>query len=317
MILEGRRVDPDVARTLAQFTDFNTDLAGRRAALADLILRHPLAPEDGTYSRRDLQLPGHGAEPDVDGRLYTPADAQSPCPAILFIHGGGFTLGNVDLDDAWCVRLCRELKCTVLSINYRLAPENPYPAALEDCYSALVWLDAERANKGTIDNIAVMGMSAGGGLAAALALLARDRQGPQLSFQCLICPEIDDRFQNQSSAYEFAGFSVFSRSQKTFSWNSYLPKDGGEVPIYAAPARAGDLTNLPSAYILVAELDPLRDEGLDYAVRLIRSGVSVELHHVPGVPHGWERVAPDASVTQRCEAERIAVMRSAFARAST
>jgi acetyl esterase len=216
--------------------------------------------------------------------------------------------------DANNLRLARELGVPVVTVDYRLAPEHPYPAGLEDCYAGLVWV-AKNADALGIDpdRIAIHGESAGGGLCAALALLARDRGGPSIAFQYLGVPELDDRLDTPSMR-AFTDTPIWNRPNAIFSWDSYLgagKRGGADVPIYAAPARATDLTGLPPAYVSVMEFDPLRDEGIAYAQALMHAGVSVELHAFPGTFHGSSLVE-QAAVSRREADEALTVLRRAL-----
>ena len=197
-------------------------------------------------------------------------------------------LGSVDLEHQVCVDLARDLGVVVASVDYRLAPEHPYPAGLEDCYAALRLLSGLPG----VDpaRVAVHGQSAGGCLAAGVALLARDRGGPALCFQSLDVPVIDDRLET-TSMRSAGPWPMWSPSQAATSWRLYL--DGRPADQYAAPGRAEDLSGLPPAYVVTCELDPLRDEGIDYATRLMTAGVPVELHCWPGTFHGVQ-IVPDA-----------------------
>jgi acetyl esterase/lipase len=194
----------------------------------------------------------------------------------------------------------------VVSVDYRLAPENPYPAGLEDCYAALQWTAAKASELGVDPaRIAIGGSSAGGGLTAALALLARDRGGPAVKFQFLDIPELDDRLDTPSMT-RFVDTPIWNQPNAVRSWRYYL--GGQPADQYAAPARAEDLTGLPPAYVAVCEFDPLRDEGLTYAHRLIQAGVPTELHHFPGTFHGSSMVQT-AAVSKRMAAEGIDAIR--------
>ena len=236
----------------------------------------------------DRQVPGPDGAPDVSIRIYRPKQAaQGPLPGVLEIHGGGFMFGSIDMMDPWCQRVSAEVGAVVVSVEYRLAPEHPFPAGVEDCYAALTWTAREAAALG-IDpkRIAVAGQSAGGGLAAATALLARDRGGPELCFQLLEIPELDDRLETPSMT-AFTDTPLWNRPNAIWSWRHYLgPDHEGEVSPYAAPSRAEDLSNLPPAYVSTMEFDPLRDEGILYALRMLQAGVSVELHSYAGTFHG-------------------------------
>jgi acetyl esterase len=239
-----------------------------------------------------------------------PKSRAAAVPAILYIHGGGFYAGSIDTEHSGASALARQLNVVVVSVDYRLAPENPFPAGLEDCYAALVWLHEHAGDFGVdADRIAINGGSAGGGLAAGLALLARDRGGPAICFQYLGIPELDDRLDTPSMQ-RFHDTPMWSRGAAEKSWEWYLGDAHGTVDIspYAAPARATDVAGLPPAYISTMEFDPLRDEGIHYALKLLAAGVSVELHSFPGTFHG-SGIVVTAAVNQREAAERMTVWR--------
>ncbi|GAB3247404.1 alpha/beta hydrolase [Nocardioides dilutus] len=299
-------LDPDLVGMVRLLPDLGTsldDLDGARAVLA--AMAPPASSVDTTgLEVRDLRLDELGSPASV--RVYRPADAEGPLPGLLFLHGGGFVLGSVDLEHQVCVDLARDLGVVVASVDYRLAPEHPYPAGLEDCYAALRLL----AGLPGVDpaRVAVHGQSAGGCLSAALALLTRDRGGPALCFQSLDVPVIDDRLET-ASMRSAGPWLMWSPSQAAASWRLYLA--GRPADQYAAPGRAEDLSGLPPAYVVTCELDPLRDEGIDYATRLMAAGVPVELHCWPGVFHGVQ-VVPDAAIVKRMNAERLAVLGKAL-----
>lgn len=244
-------------------------------------------------------IPGGGEAPDIPVVVFTPAEKKkTPGPGILFIHGGGYVCGSAR--DFGCLQIAEETGCPVYSVDYRLAPENPYPAGLEDCYTALKWMH-ENAGELGLDRsrIAVVGGSAGGGLAAALTLLARDRKDPPICFQMLIYPMLDDRCDTPSSI-EMTDSRIWNRTSTLNCWRLYLSsiKDG-EVPQYAAPARVTDPSGLPPLYALVGELEPFRDEVIEYASKLVRAGVPTELHLYPGCFHACERIAPNAKISRQ------------------
>jgi acetyl esterase len=261
----------------------------------------------------DRLIPGPEGAPEVTVRVYRPTAATAPVPAILYIHGGGFFVGSIDTEHMGSTALARELGVAVVSVDYRLAPEHPFPAGIEDCYAALVWVHDHAAELG-IDTarIALNGGSAGGGLAAGLALLARDRGGPNLCFQYLGIPELDDRLDTPSMR-RFHDTPMWARPAAEKSWEWYLgdAHDTDDVSPYAAPARAVDVAGLPPAYISTMEYDPLRDEGIFYALKLLEAGVSVELHSFPGTFHG-SAIVSTAAVTRREGIERMAVWRRAL-----
>ena len=237
-------------------------------------------------------------------RVYEPTTTTFLTAGVVFFHGGAFVMGDLASEHARCLRYSADGNCVVVSVEYRLAPEHPFPAGLEDCYCALEWT-AENAAALRIDpsRIAVGGISAGGALAAATALLARDRKGPQLALQLLICPVIDDRMLTDSMG-RFADTPVWDSTNNAAMWTQY---GGGTVPSskYASPGREQDFTNLPMACIVTAGHDPLRDEGIEYAQALMRAGVPVELHQIAGAFHGFDQVVPDAEISKRALDEQV------------
>jgi len=237
-------------------------------------------------------------DPRVVVRVHRPRGVSGPLPAIVQIHGGGYVLGSYEMDDARFDRWCHELGVIGVSVEYRLAPETPWPGPLEDCYAALVWTHARAAELG-IDpaRIGVGGVSAGGGLAAALALLARDRGEVPVAFQVLECPMIDDRRVTVSSRLD--GLLVWSRESNAYGWRAYLGDlFGTDVHHTAAPARADDLTGLPPALVIVGGADGFRDEDITYALRLSQAGVPTVLYVIPGAPHGVQMFAGTAPAMQ-------------------
>lgn len=220
-------------------------------------------------------------------------------PVIYFIHGGGMIMGNrrtgIEVPLAWA----SAFGAVVVSVEYRLAPEFPDPTPVEDCYAGLVWLYDHAAQlRVDRERILIAGTSAGGGLAAGVALLARDRQGPSLCGQVLMCPMLDDRNETHSS-FEFVGEGLWDRTSNETGWNALLGDRRGstEVSFYAAPSRAEDLSHLPTAYIDAGSAELFRDEVVDYALRLWRAGTQVELHVWPGGFHTFDEVAPQAALS--------------------
>jgi acetyl esterase/lipase len=241
-------------------------------------------------------------------RTYEPEGRVAGSAAIFWIHGGGMVIGTIDGDDFMCKTWARDFECIVASVDYRLAPEHQYPAHIDDCYTGLQWfhtrLDDYRVDR---SRLVIGGASAGGGLAAGTALLARDRGEVPLCFQYLVYPMIDDR-DATASTHEITTTRAWNRHSNQIGWRSYLGDrvGGGDVPLYAAPARAtvDDLRGLPPAYIDVGELDPFRDEDIAYASRLLAAGVPCELHVTPGAFHGSEMAVPDAPSSRRIRAYR-------------
>jgi acetyl esterase len=295
--------DPEIAAAIPLLPNGDpTDYIGTRNMQKGFLGSQPVYEPPVPIDVRDVTAPGPPGAPDVAVRVYTPRGAGRPLPAVVYIHGGGFTVGSVKMFDTVTTRIAAEVGAVVVSVEYRLAPEHPCPAAIEDCYAALVWTADNAAELG-IDpsRIAVCGGSAGGGPAAALALLSRDRGGPPLCFQFLGIPELDDRLDTPSMR-DYVDTPLFNRPAAEFSWDCYLGGPGirgtDTVSPYAASARAQDLSDLPPAYVTTAQFDPLRDEGIDYAQRLAHANVATELVLYPGTFHGSTLVA-NAAVSQR------------------
>jgi acetyl esterase/lipase len=225
--------------------------------------------------------------PQVTVRVHRPKGAKGALPCVYSIHGGGYIIGSNDMDDVKFDVWCPRFNVVGVSVEYRLAPETPYPGPLEDCYVGLKWTHEHAAELGIDpDKIGITGVSAGGGLCAGLALLARDRGEVPVQFQLLDCPMLDDRQETASSQLE--GLIVWSKASNAFGWRSYLGDLYGsaDVPAYAAAARATNLAGLPEAYVCVGGADGFRDEDITYAMRLYGAGVPAELHVYPGAPHG-------------------------------
>ncbi|MFI6474908.1 alpha/beta hydrolase [Streptomyces sp. NPDC050516] len=299
------KLDPELEAFISLFPRADlTDPVKERVNFAALAASVP-APDTSNLDVEDLMVP---ADPQVPVRIYRPRRAQG---TLIWLHGGGFVMGDVETEHPWAARIAEASGAVVISVGYRLAPENPFPAAPDDAYAVLTWAAGHAAELGIDpDRIAVGGHSAGGGLAAAIALRARDEQGPRIHFQLLNQPGLDDR-QQTWSAREFTDTPWMTRDKITASWHHYL----GSTPAspYAAPARATDLSGLPPAYIATAEYCPNRDEDIAYALRLLQSGVSVELHQWAGTFHGSQALLP-AEVSQRQIAELGAVLCRALAK---
>ena len=281
-------------------------------ALCDQLLAS-MAPNDRVI-KRDRMIPGPQGGPDVRVRIYRPADQTAPLPGLCWMHGGGMTMGKPELCERLVSSFVERVGCVAVSVDYRLAPEHPHPAPVGDCYAALSWI-AQHADELGIDvgRLAIGGESAGGGLAAATALMARDKNGPALIFQLLIYPMLDDRNATRSS-HEITDVGVWDRQDNIDGWAALLGNQAQRhgVSPYAAPARSEDLSSLPPAYIDVGELDVFRDEDVQYAMRLRHAGIPAELHVYPGVFHGWEVVVPKAGVTKRAVAQRREALRRAL-----
>jgi acetyl esterase/lipase len=272
---------PDIAEGL-KAVPFSTISAETLPKMRSFVFPGP--PLSGEVERSDVVV---STDPHVTVRVHRPKGVDGPLPCLYSVHGGGYVLGSVDMDDARFDKWCRLYPCVGVSVEYRLAPETPYPGPLEDCYTGLHWTYENAASLGIDrDRLGIGGVSAGGGLAAALALLARDRGEIPLSFQMLECPMLDDRQTTASSQLD--ELAIWSRESNTFGWRSYLGdlSGGDDIPYTAAPARADDLTGLPPAFVAVGTVDGFRDEDIAYATRLNQAGVPTELHVYPGLPHG-------------------------------
>ncbi|MFJ8467327.1 alpha/beta hydrolase [Streptomyces swartbergensis] len=263
----------------------------------------------GTFEVEDRQVPGPQGEPDISlliCRPTAPASAGAR-PVIYHVHGGGMVIGNnrvgVDVPLAWA----QALDAVVVSVEYRLAPEHLYPAPIEDVYAGLLWTADHAAELGADPKrIVIAGASAGGGLCAALALLTRDRKGPQPVGQVLMCPMLDDR-NDTPSTYQMAGLGVWDRTANETGWTALLGsrRGGPNVPAYAAPARAEDLTGLSPAFLDVGSAETFRDEVVAYASRIWQAGGVAELHVWPGGFHGFDGFAPQAALSQSARAAHV------------
>ena len=274
------------ARTLAAVRK-NRMLANEAVALSDAV------------TRSDVVVPGPAGASDVRLRVHRQVGADGGLPCVYWIHGGGYVLGSPEQDDLRFDRWCQRFEMVGVAVQYRLAPEHPYPAAINDCYAGLSWLKRHGDELGVdTSRIGIGGPSGGGGLAAALGLVVRDRAEFEIDFQLLIYPMIDDTQTTASSQWDVP---VWAPESNEFGWTSYLGDLYGAdvVPAHAAPSRATDLSGLPSTFVMAGTLDGFVDEDIDYATRLNHAGVPVELHLYPGAPHGFEGFAPDAAVSRQ------------------
>jgi acetyl esterase/lipase len=304
------RVAPELKEILTVFPPLNLPEGLEAARQAPAIPIEKL--ESVNISTRTI--PG-GDSQEMKIKIYEPVSRNAgKLPALLFIHGGGYVLGDVDGSDGDCQLFAEEAQCIVVSVEYRLAPEHPYPAPLEDCYAALVWMtNAAEELKIDVSRVAVAGQSAGGGLTAALSLLARDRKGPAISFQMPLYPMIDDRNVTPSS-YEITDErAIWNRGNNLAGWRMYLGEHAnGEISPYAAPARAKNLSNLPPTFTCVGQLDPFRDETIEYVAKLAQAGVAVEFHLYPGAYHGFELLNPTSEIGKQARNEYVQALKKAF-----
>lgn len=318
------KLDPELDRSLDRVPNRGADARlhdlGIIHLLRDTLAMHEIMgitlPVDArvtTENRRFLGADGN----ELMARVYraaAPVDGAEPATAaagLVYFHGGGYLLGDVYTEEDRCLELCAPGGITIVSLAYRLAPDAPHPAPSEDGYAGLCWV-AENASELGIDaaRLAVGGSSAGGGLAAAVSLMARDRGEPPLAFQLLVYPMLDDRLETPSMNAASDDHPLFTRAAAADAWGYFL--DGHPADSYAAPARASDLTGLPPAYVSVAEHDPLRDEGIDYAQRLIQAGVPTELHLYPGTFHGFDIVGSRTDIGRRALGEQRAALEAAL-----
>ncbi len=298
-------VDPELAPMLELFPTTELDeasLAEARARRFEL----PIDPDaDKAVSVEQRKIKGPDGEIDVF--CLRPVAAAGPLACILHVHGGGYVMGSAETMAPLRKPLVQALGCSLVSVEYRLAPETRAPGAVEDCYAALAWLKAEPGAAG-IDpaRIGVMGESAGGGLAAALALLARDRGEHLLTFQHLIYPMLDDRTSVDADPDPFAGEFIWPHVNNLFGWGALLGTAPGaeDVSHYASPARAESVAGLPPTFISTGALDLFVHEDIDYARRLIREGVPTELHVYPGAFHAFDFV-PGADVATRARRDSL------------
>jgi len=283
----------------------------RRALLAAVLAASAEGmPANNNVVTADHDIPGPAGAPDTRVRVYRPAEVEGVLPGIVYIHGGGMSTGTIDGEDAIAAMYCEQLQCVVVSLEYRLTPENPYPAQIEDCYAGLTWADQEADEIGLDrDRIAVYGGSAGGNLAIAMALLARDRGTPKVSFCMALYPMVDDT-NTFPSTNEVTDIGVWDRGTSVEAWQWYL---GGQAADgYAAPLRNPDLSGFPPTYLDVGEVDLVRDETIAFASRLLHAGVPVELHVSPGSYHASEIFSPGVELSDRIWALRMGALSRAF-----
>jgi acetyl esterase/lipase len=301
------RFDPELAAALTVLTEhlpaaFTPDVIPllRQPGAVPAAASDEALSGSGAFEVTERQVPGPQGAPDISLLICLPTGVAGPTAAIYHIHGGGMIMGDSRLGVPEILEWAQELRAAVISVEYRLAPETPHPGPVEDCYAGLTWT-ADHAGELGIDpdRIVVAGGSAGGGLAAAVALLARDRGGPALIAQLLMCPMLDDR-NDTPSAWQMAGLGIWDRAANDFGWTALLgaARGGPDVSPYAAPARAADMSGLPPAFIDVGSAETFRDEAVTYASRIWQAGGAAELHVWPGGFHGFSGLAPQAALSR-------------------
>jgi acetyl esterase/lipase len=314
--------DPELAAALtvlAEYvpTAFTLDLIAqmRQSGTAALAVPDEELSRGGAFEITERQVPGPEGAPEISLLICRPAGVAGPTAAIYNIHGGGMVIGDSRTGLPQVLECAEELRAAVISVEYRLAPDTPHPGPVEDCYAGLAWTAGHAGELGIDpDRIVVAGGSAGGGLAAAVALLARDRGGPALAAQLLMCPMLDDR-NDTPSAWQMAGLGIWDRTANEVGWTALLgaARGGPDVSPYAAPARAADLSGLPPAFIDVGSAETFRDEAVTYASRIWLAGGVAELHVWPGGFHGFTGLAPQAAVSRDAAAAQLNWLRRVLA----
>lgn len=307
-VLDAMAADPQPALSRESIPQTRDGAATMFPSAAEVI-------GDLLIDSHDRVIPGPAGAPDLEVTVLTPRghDATKPALPVLYnIHGGGMIVGHRSWETGRLVQLVDELGVIAVNVEYRLAPEDPYPAGVEDCYAGLVWLAAHAHELGADpDRIVVMGGSAGGGFAAAVSLIARDRGGPALAGQLLLCPMIDNTNTTVSSR-QYAGLGTWTRETNLLAWECVLGEElafSADAPAYAAPTRATDLSRLPHAYIEVGAAEPFRDEDVEYASRIWAVGGSAELHVWSGGFHGFDMYAPASELTRAALDARFSWLR--------
>ena len=295
--------DPEVRAVIEAAPSLGTVTADNIHKIrATRMLQNEAVELSDEVTRTDVMVPGPDGS-EIRLRVHRRVGLEGPMPCIYWIHGGGFVLGSPEQDDQRFDRWCQRFDVVGVAVQYRLAPEDPYPAGLEDCYAGLKWV-VEHGDEIGVDGsrVGFGGPSGGGGLAAALGLLVRDRAEFEVNYQMLIYPMIDDTQTTVSANWDVP---IWDMGSNEFGWRSYLGDLYGavDIPSYAAAARATDLSGLPPTYVMTGTLDAFCDEDITYAQRLNQAGVDVELHVYPGAPHGFDGFAPGTRVARQARAD--------------
>ncbi|WP_436936304.1 alpha/beta hydrolase [Halovenus marina] len=317
-------LDPELATALEEIPDHYLpknlfdfdDIPGTRKRVTEIyeaVFDEP--PESKRVESEEVTIPGPTENQTIRLRIHRPVDSTGPLPCVYWLHGGGMVVGGVQKEDATAHRLVENLNCVVVVVEYRLVPEHPYPAPVNDCYTGLKWL-GNNAEELSVDDtrIAIAGSSAGGGLAAAVALRVRDEGGPDTCLQMLLSPMLDDRNTTESSK-QVTDIGMWDREMNIRAWEAYLGDQRGEdnIPPYAAPGRVEDLSGLPPAFLDIGTHDVFRDETAAYAGRLAKDGVQTEYHLWPGACHGYTTFVPDAQLSEETWTVRMNALQRAFA----
>jgi acetyl esterase/lipase len=303
------RIHPELQRAARRAPAFT--FSNKNLWLVRLLMPLMPRPRNPEVLVENIHIPGQHDRTRIRLRVYKPKSVAPPTPVLVWLHGGGYVMGRPELDDVCCAEHVRESGITVVSVDYRCAPKHPFPAGLEDSYSALKWVASHSQELGVdAKRIAIGGESAGGGLAASLVQLAHDRQEVKPVFQLLVYPMLDDRTVLRTDVDDSSSVTWNQKSNR-FGWESYLGgKCGaGDVPEYAAPARREDLSGLPQAWIGVGTVDLFHDEDMAYAQRLKGCGVECEICAVPGAFHGFDIFAPQAPIVRDFRKSQISALK--------
>lgn len=304
------RIDPASRAALEQFLAAlpgglqALPIPQRRETMAALLAQALGAtPSPDGVRTEERTVPGPDGAPEIRLRIYHPTAVEGTKPGVYYIHGGGMIVGDLEAGDLECKTLCAQLGAVVVNVEYRLAPEHPHPAPVEDCHAGLKWFASQADALGVnADRIAIYGPSAGGGLAIATTLLNLDRKGPKIRFVMALYPMLDDRNVTPSS-HQITSVGVWDRAANIEAWEAYL--GGAQADHYAAPARREDVAGFPPTFIDVGTEDAFRDEDIAFASKLLAAGVPTELHVFPGAFHGSELLATTAPLSQRILTRRF------------